>query len=701
MERFSLTFAPFVPWSAILVLVVLALILTGFALFVRQRGAWLRGLAFGMLIAALTNPALLTLERERLDDVVAVIVDKSGSQSLGERTAQTIRAQDEVMRQLKARSGTDVRLIEIEERDADVDGTRLFEGMQAALGDVPPERISGVIAITDGQVHDIPANTKILGIRAPIHALITGRADERDRRIEIVEGPRFGIVGKDVQVAVRIIDAGITGSPPASLQPASLTIKRGGQVIARRTGVAGQIIRIPVRIENAGPNLVEIEVQPLEQELTLLNNIVVLPIDGVRDKLKVLLVSGEPHAGERTWRNLLKADGNVELVHFTILRPPEKQDGTPINELALIAFPTRELFIQKIAEFDLLIFDRYANQSILPSSYFANIARYVQEGGAVLLAAGSEFAGPGSLASTPLSQILPARPTGQQIERPYLPRVSPLGERHPVTRALPGWNAEQPQWAPWFRLINTQATKGASVMTGPENAPLLVLDRVGKGRVAELLSDHAWLWARGLGEGGPYIDLLRRLSHWLMKEPELDEEALRLSARGKILTIERQTLGETANDVRLVGPDNSEIRLTLNSVEPGLWRTTFTARRSGLHRVIEGDRVAFANVGPANPREFRDVVSTTELLQPLLEQTGGSARRLEQPGGFSVPRIIDIRSGTRFAGNDFIGLKPSEAYVVKGAGLTPIALGFLGLALLLGSTILTWLREGRSRFRKA
>jgi uncharacterized membrane protein len=696
MERFSIAFSPFVSTSVIMALAVLAAALTLLAIYLRQRGAVLRGLAFSLILMALTNPALVTLERDRLDDVVAVVVDKSGSQSLGGRTAQATRAQEEVIRQLKARPGTDIRLIEIEERDADVDGTRLFEGMQAALSDVPPERISGVIAITDGQVHDIPASAKSLGIRAPVHALITGRADERDRRIEIVEGPRFGIVGKDVQIAVRIIDAGITASAPANL-----IVKRGGQIIARRTGTPGQLIRIPIRIENAGSNIIEIEVQALPDELTLINNVVVLPIDGVRDKLKVLLVSGEPHAGERTWRNLLKADGNVELVHFTILRPPEKQDGTPINELALIAFPTRELFIQKIAEFDLLIFDRYANQSILPASYFTNIARYVRDGGAVLLAAGSEFAGQGSLASTPLVQILPARPTGQQVERPYLPRISPLGERHPVTRALPGWNAEQPQWAPWFRLVNTQATTGATVMSGPDNAPLLVLDRVGKGRVGQLLSDHAWLWARGLGEGGPYIDLLRRLSHWLMKEPELDEESLRLSARGRVLTIERQTLAEAANDIRLVGPDNEEMKLTLSQVEPGLWRSNFTARRPGLYRAIDADRVAFANVGPANPREFRDVVSTTELLQPLLEQTGGSARRLEQSGSFNVPRILDIRSGTRFAGNDFIGLKPSEAYVVKGAGLTPIALGFLGLALLLGSTILTWLREGRGRIRRS
>jgi hypothetical protein len=696
MDTFTLSFAPFVPWALIAVLAVLGLLLTGLAIFARRRGAWLRLAAFAVLLLALANPAVVTLDRDKLNDVVAVVVDRSGSQSLSDRKDQTDRALADVQRQLAARPGTDVRLIEVEESDTDRDGTRLFETLTTSLGDVPPERMAGIITITDGQVHDIPASARALGFQVPMHALITGRANERDRRLEVVEGPRFGIVGKDVQLVLRVIDAGIAPGPPAGI-----VVRRGGQVVARRAAVPGQITRLPVRIEHAGSNLIEIEVESVPNEMTALNNVAVLPIEGVRDKLKVLLVSGEPHAGERTWRNLLKSDGNVELVHFTILRPPEKQDGTPINELALIAFPTRELFIQKIAEFDLIIFDRYANQRILPSTYFENIARYVRDGGAVLLASGSEFAGPDSLATTPLMQVLPARPTGAQIERPYLPRISPLGERHPVTRALPGWDPLQPQWSPWFRTVSSQANAGATIMAGADNMPLLVLNRVQKGRVAQLMSDHAWLWARGFGEGGPYIDLLRRTAHWLMKEPELDEEALRMAARGRVLTIERQTLSETVNDVRLFGPDGTEMKLSLTQAQPGLWRTSMTARRSGLHRVIDGDQVAFANVGPANPREFREVTSTQELLRPLLEQTGGSVRRLEEQERFGVPRIVDVRGSTRFAGSDFIGLKPAEAYRIKGASLLPMALGLLGLMLLLGSIVLTWLREGRGRSNRA
>ncbi len=161
----------------------------------------------------------------------------------------------------------------------------------------------------------------------------------------------------------------------------------------------------------------------------------------MRDKLRVLLVSGEPHAGERTWRNLLKSDASVDLVHFTILRPPEKQDGTPINELSLIAFPTRELFQQKIGEFQLIIFDRYARQGVLPIIYFDNITRYVRDGGAVLVAAGPDYASQTSLWRTPLDAILPAEPDRQR-HRPGVPAEpdrawpAPSGDARPRRRRL-------------------------------------------------------------------------------------------------------------------------------------------------------------------------------------------------------------------------------------------------------------------------
>jgi hypothetical protein len=415
----------------------------------------------------------------------------------------------------------------------------------------------------------------------------------------------------------------------------------------------------------------------------------------VRDKLRVLLVSGEPNAGERTWRNLLKSDASVDLVHFTILRPPEKQDGTPINELSLIAFPTRELFQQKIGEFQLIIFDRYAHQGVLPIMYFDNITRYVRDGGAVLVAAGPDYASPTSIWRTPLDAILPAEPSGNVTERGFHARLTELGKRHPVTRDLEGSDSDPPHWSRWFRLVDTRNATGTAVMQGPDKKPLLILSREGEGRVALLLSDQLWLWARGFEGGGPHLDLLRRLSHWLMKEPDLEEEALRLTASGHELLVRRQTMAEEVADVTLTSPSGTTRTLKLAPVEPGTWQGSVPANELGLWRATDGKLNALVSIGPANPREFAEVTSTTDVLQPIAAATGGDSRRLDNGSGVSVPRIIAVRSGDTYHGDDWIGLKMRDASVVRGIGVLPVFAGLLGLLLLLGSLAGTWAREGR------
>jgi hypothetical protein len=453
-------------------------------------------------------------------------------------------------------------------------------------------------------------------------------------------------------------------------------------------------VRTQIPLPHAGPNIVEIETAPVPGELTTINNRAVVSIDGVRDKLRVLLVSGEPHAGERTWRNLLKSDANVDLVHFTILRPPEKQDGTPINELSLIAFPTRELFQQKINEFQLIIFDRYARQGVLPILYFDNIARYVRAGGAVLIGAGPDYASQTSLWRTPLEAVLPAEPSGHTTDTPFRARLSELGKRHPVTRDLEGSEQNPPHWSRWFRLVDARATKGTNVMDGPDGKPLLVLSREGEGRVALLLSDHIWLWARGYEGGGPHLDLLRRLSHWLMKQPDLEEEALRILVRGRDITVQRQTMADNVDEITLTTPSGKTRTLALTEAMPGVWRSTIEANELGLWRATDGKLTALANVGPANPREFTEVTSTPDLLAPLTNATGGDSVRIEDGNGVRVPRVLGVRGDT-FKGDDWIGLKIREASVVRGIGVLPVFAGMIGLLLLVGALAATWAREGR------
>ena len=543
----------------------------------RTRGALLRALSLAALLLALANPTLRQEERESLANIAIVVTDESLSQTIAGRPEQTAA----IKRELEARLGEipnlQVRWVSSSKPTGQqAAGTNLFADLNSALANTPPDRLAGVIMITDGQVHDVPKSAQALGFDAPVHALLTGTPGEFDRRIEIVKAPRYGIVGSTREIELKVVETGRKGRAGDRV---TLKIRREGSPDTTRVALIGRTVTVPMSFPHAGQNLLELELETAPGELTAANNRVVVVAEGVRENLRVLLVSGEPHAGERVWRNLLKSDAAVDLVHFTILRPPTKNDGTPTSQLSLIQFPTRELFAEKIKDFDLIIFDRYQHRDILQTVYYENIARYVQEGGALLVASGDDYAGKTSLAYTAIGSVLPAMPTGRLIERPYKAKLSGEGVKHPVTRGLPGAEAKDPQWGRWFRQVEVAPGRGRVLMHGADERPLLVLDRKTKGRVALLLSDHAWLWARGYEGGGPHTDLLRRLSHWLMKEPDLEEERLLASAKGLKLTVERRSMEEeTVGPVQVSAPGGESSEITLEKAAPGsgappsMWR---------------------------------------------------------------------------------------------------------------------------------
>ncbi|TWG61118.1 MULTISPECIES: membrane protein [unclassified Aminobacter] len=688
--NWSLSFEPLLSWIWIAAIMVPVALLVFASLFLRMRGSFLRVAALAALGIALANPVLLDEEREPLQSVVALVVDRSQSQDIGDRMATTDAAVEELRARLSRFPQFDVRVVEAGRADAadDRTQTRLFHEIDSAFRDVPPSRVAGAIMVTDGQVHDVPADPG--SISAPLHVLVTGEEGEFDRRIRFERAPRFGIVGKPVEMTYRVIsNDGQTGTVPVE-------VRINGNFVVNREARIGQPMTMNIVVPNAGKNIVELTIPTAPGELTGTNNRTIAVLDGIRENLRVLLVSGEPHAGERTWRNLLKSDASVDLVHFTILRPPEKQDGTPIHELSLIAFPTRELFVERVNDFDLIIFDRYQHRDVLPILYYDYIAEYVENGGALLIAAGPEYAGNQSIARTPLISALPALPTGTVIEEGFYPRLTEDGERHPVTRGLEGSASEPPQWSRWFRLIDIQQPEGHVVLQGADR-PLLVLDRKGDGRVGMLLSDQGWLWARGFEGGGPHVSLYRRIAHWLMKEPELEEERLTASGRGMTLDIIRQTMSDDPGPASVLTPSGRRIDVNLASSEPGLFTGSLEVDEIGLYQIANGDLTALAHVGPVNAPEFQDTVSTTEVLQPAADASGGSVRRLGQTltGNVSVPGIVPVRTGAVASGRDWIGLRTTNDSVLKSVSRVPLFAGFFGLAALLLAFGAMWYREGR------
>jgi hypothetical protein len=689
--HYALDFAPHVSFALLWILVATAIALTALAFALRATGAWARGVALAIVLLALANPLMVKESRQGLPDVVALIVDHSQSMDIRGRRAQADAAAEQIRKALAANKSLEVRRAEITTRPGEDTGTQLFAAIQSALASAPRDRIAGAIAITDGEVHDAPQNGKP-ALNAPLQVLIAGQHGERDRKLSILSASRFAIVGQPADITLRLDDF---GAPGQSVAP--LIVRVDGVSTGTRNVLTGRKTTIRVPITHAGENVIELEAAAGPGELTIQNNRAVIPVTGVRDRLRVLLVSGEPHAGERVWRSLLKADPSVDLIHFTILRPPDKQDATPISELALIAFPTRELFVEKLNQFDLVIFDRCntgGGLSLIPMAYFDNIARYVQNGGALLIASGPEFADQLSIYHTPLAGVLPAQPTGEVIAQPFKPVVTDLGFAHPVTHDLPGANTgkQPPSWGRWFRLIGTAKVAGETVMAGPDNRPLLVLDRVGKGRVAEFLSDQEWLWARGYDGGGPQAELLRRLAHWLMKEPELEEERLSASVVGGRIAIERHTMAAQAKPVTLTYPSGRKATINLNKIEPGLWRATAPANELGLYRLTDGTLNAVTAAGPLNPKEVADMRATDSILKAPAEAAGGSVHWLVDGG---VPDIRRVNAGATTSGDHWIGLKRNNAYRVTSVEQTPLLPAWLALVLLIGTLMFAWRLEGR------
>src|SRR5476649_119089 len=468
-----LAFAPVIPLPLLTALVVLALLVTAYSLAMRARGAWARGLAFAVLLFALTGPLLVKEKHSPLPDVAVIVTDRSQSMGLGKRAAQAEAARAQIKRLLAQQPGLIVRETSVTTTaTGENNGTQAFAALNAALADVPQGRVAGAILITDGQVHDAPA-PESSSLHAPLQVLVAGSRGERDRKLTVENAARFAIVGQWAVIRLRVDDLGGSGEANAALE-----IRIDGKPFGSRMVPVGQDTDIRLPVAHEGENLVELSAGAGPAELTLQNNHAVVTVSGVRDRLRVLLVSGEPHAGERVWRNLLKADPSVDLIHFTILRPPDKQDSTPINELSLIAFPSRELFQEKLGSFDLVVFDRYRERGVLPLAYFQNISNYVQDGGALLISSGSEFAGPESIYRTPLSRVLPAQPTGEVVAQGFKPQVTAIGLAHPVTRDLPGGNSgtTPPSWGRWFRILGVNQISGQAVLSGPGNKPLLVLD---------------------------------------------------------------------------------------------------------------------------------------------------------------------------------------------------------------------------------
>jgi hypothetical protein len=686
----SIVLDPLIDWLPLYILGGVALAAVVLGAFLRARGTVLRLLAAALVWLIVANPSLVVENREPLKDVAVVVVDESVSQSLDGRDNRTAEALAKLRQELGRFDDLDVRIVRAG-NDPTAEGTRLFEQLERVLGDIPRKRLAGVVFLSDGVVHDAPTAQRMIRGIGPVHVLLSGRKDEKDRRLVVVSKPSYGLLGKPLQMVIKVDE-------PSAAQGtrARLTIKRDGKQWKTLTVPVGRDVTLDFELDHPGTTFFEMEVAGVPNELTLENNRRVVTVNGIRDRLRVLLISGQPHPGERAWRNLLKADPGVDLVHFTILRPPEKRDMTPVNELALISFPVRELFEEKLDQFHLIIFDRYRRRGVIRTQYLENIADYIKKGGALLVAAGPDFAGALSLSQTPIGPLLPAQPTGDVLEEGFRAARTEVGTRHPVTASLPGGTRTSP-WGRWFRQIDATARGGQILMTGTRGKPLLILDRVEKGRVALLLSDQIWLWDRGFDGGGPQAEVLRRLSHWLMKEPELEENYLSATIQAGRLTVRRRTLEPTNRPVRVTGPDGKTVTVPMTRTSKGVSVGRLPLTLPGLYRITDGELSTMTAIGSLNPVEMENVRTTEARMRPAVAANGGSILWMSEDG---VPALRRVAAEDRMSGGGgltgaWIGLKRNGDYVVTGIRDVPLMVGFIALLLALLPLMGAWRREGK------
>ncbi len=673
----------------------------GFAVFVALAARWkkvpdfyARALFFLLLALLLLDPSVVREVRRPLPDKLVIVVDDSPSEKIAGRDQAAQKILAHIKSELKSMPDVQPVVVHAGQDPASLrnQDTELFSVLRDRLSDLPLSRIAGTVFITDGEVDDVPKDIGPWEKLAPFSVVLTGKKDAFDRRIKVVSAPEYGLLSKDVTIKVEVEDS---GAGPAG--PVTLDATQDGKSVSAKTVTAGAVADFTFKLGHAGQNVFEFSVPPVEGELTTLNNTAAVIVNGVRDRLKVLLVSGRPHIGERAWRDLLKSDPSIDLVHFTILRSPTSFDPTPSNELSLIAFPVEELFEKKIKDFDLIIFDDYAQYGLLLPQYFNNIAGYVRGGGAFLMELGSDRHEAG-LFKTSLDSILPVvpqTPPGDLLEGTYVPQLTDIGKRHPVTAGLQMNNvnnADAQPWGRWITQLNVTKARGETLMTGLNGSPLLVLDQVGKGRVAVLTSDNVWMWAKGIDGGGPYIGLLRRVAHWLMKEPSLEEDYIKAETHGGVITVSERALTLPALPVTLTRPDGKTENIPMSAAGKKGWVSAIvTVSGNGIYRFSNGKKNAFAIVGTGVSKEFSDVHTTARKLAPLVEKTHGAMIWYDAHPRFSLRRVGASRRD--FGGDDWIGVKENDVYVVKNIRGVELLPNWLFLLIVFGCLLGVWVRE--------
>jgi len=664
--NFNINIAPVIPYLYLFIHIGFMIVVALLAKYKGIKGLHFRCMFLVLLVLALFNPAIIKEVRQYLEDKLVVVVDSSDSMDVAQRKILAAKAVENI----KA-SAKNLEVVVVNSQDSFNNGTNLFGDLKNNLASLPLNRVAGTVFITDGQVHDTPKNLEEFKAVAPLNAVIIGKKDEFDRKLSVVEAPKYGLVGDRITIKIR---ADVEGRSSAQ-EKLTLKIETKGENIISEDIPVGIEQEYEFKLDHAGQNVFEFSLAADKDELTDINNHRAVIVNGVRDRLRVLLVSGQPHIGERAWRNLLRSDPAVDLIHFTILRTPSSFDPTPTDKMSLIAFPVEELFKQKITDFDLIIFDKYVHYGLLYNRYFTNIANYVRNGGSFLMAMASDRVEIEIFASK-LAEILPISPNIYEqkiVMGEYMPKLTEKGKSNAITSDL---NLEAIGLKKWQSQISVKQTSGGVLMSGINDNPLLITDKVGKGRVAVLTSDNIWLWSKYPSSKGVYSDLQRKLAHWLMKEPELEEGYIKITRKDKALKISQRIQETEIKTINVDKPNGEKIILDLKK-NNGWAEAEMEADKTGIYKFYNEKGSTVAVVGNSDSKEFTDMIATDLKLNNAVKQFRGKTIWY---------------SGESLSAHDF-NLQPKNSYQVNGMERVNIFSPWIYILFVMAGFLYVWRRE--------
>ena len=444
----NIYFEPIIPIYLIIILILVFIFSTIHAIVKKIDGSFLRFFLLTLLLVLVIQPIIKIENRELEKDIITILIDKTASQKITNRIKDVDEVYNKLLSKIGKLEGIDILKISVDDQSIrtsfgsikeinseqseeekiirnveDLNSSKLISILKNHINKYPSKKISTIFMITDGQIHDLTVHSALEKIEIPIYYILAGDKKLNDIKLTLVSKPNFNYLDERTKIKFKVEDF------LHNQDLVELTVQNSFMPEIKKKIKVGIVNDIEFDLPKIGQNFFKLSVEKKENEISILNNSEIIKIDGIRKKLRVLLISGNPYMGTRVWRNFLKSDPSVELIHMTVLRPPEKNDNTPFNELSLIPFPIKELFENKLSKFELIIFDNFKGRNVLSPLYLQNLKRFVNNGGALLEIAGPAYNSKYSLFRTEIGSILPGVPSGKVIRKEFKPKLTEIGKK--------------------------------------------------------------------------------------------------------------------------------------------------------------------------------------------------------------------------------------------------------------------------------